>query len=677
MTQVIAAEKATGELIPQSLIQQIEDARPLEVKNLVIPILDSRDYRDPLFVPNPRTGSWNMIMGYMERPGKNFHVVLVDLSTGEVKHDHHDKELIQEFIVTPEGVALAHGYKGVYWYDAATNSAKFLEGSTNIPGETRPMTIGHDGLVYGTGSIKGRAVTYTINPKNGEFNYVGPIGPSHAPNRCWGYFIRVDGQYTYIASGKIPWHLVSYDRQSGEMKVLLTHEDPEGLIGFDSLEGRMITTVRDSKAKKTTRYWLGQNQLTPITPENEKNPPAHAGKAVPPQPKRAVPKVTGDRSPDTQGNVTQIVTMPDGKVQEIKFQVPVYPTTIYQAIQGPDGKIYGSGGVYMGMYVYDPTTNTSVHHKGSLGSMPGMAWLDGKLYTCAYPSGMFMVFDPTQPVDNAVNNLRRLLYLAHHGSGIHRVTDVVAAADNKVYAIGNWHRNGDGGGVGWYDPATGKAGGTHEGMAHYRCTHAVVTGKGRYLVISTTTVRDQVTGKPAPDTAKIFVLDTQTGTFNSYPTIKGIKHTGTIAAVDEGTTVVAMARHPDDGEHSLLYAFDALTGKILWQKRLPYHHGLPPIGNFDNSVGYDVRLGPDGKIWFYTGGKMKVVDPDRDWGVSYEDARLARVDAATGQIEVVGLIGPVGKMLFVDKDLYLTGSSKYHLPGSGSEYLRRIKGILP
>jgi hypothetical protein len=71
---------------------------------------------------------------------------------------------------------------------------------------------------------------------------------------------------------------------------------------------------------------------------------------------------------------------------------------------------------------------------------------------------------------------------------------------------------------------------------------------------------------------------------------------------------------------------------------------------------------------------MRVIDPEKAWGLACEDASLIRIKPEDGSITVVGKIGTVGRMAFSGKDLYLTGGSKYHK--TGAEYLRRVKEVV-
>ncbi len=87
----------------------------------------------------------------------------------------------------------------------------------------------------------------------------------------------------------------------------------------------------------------------------------------------------------------------------------------------------------------------------------------------------------------------------------------VTGADGKVYFGGRWMRDGAGGGLGWYDPKTGQAGGVWEPLSNYQVTHLAAVDQGRRIVISTLAVDDPVLGKPKPAQAALFFFDPALG----------------------------------------------------------------------------------------------------------------------------------------------------------------------
>jgi hypothetical protein len=678
------------------IASDIAAAPKLEVEKVTVPITDVSGGHAVWF-PNTATDNWNLLIHYYRNYTRDHRLVMINLATGEIKHEHYERGQIGirgGVAIAPNGKGYTNTDRGVMVYDPITNAVSFIEKSY-VSGEAKPLTLAPDGMIYGTGSQGGQALAYRIDPNTDTFTMFGPVGPSHEPNPCWGYSVSADGTHIYIVSGKIPWYLLAYDRKTGQTETLLTHADPDGIISLGQDKGCLTANIRHSDGKPGENFWLVDGKSV-ARADLAAPPPVVTLASMPkiPSPKR--PQVRTERvaaqsqfEPLDNEGLVEFWMDPTGQSKEepseatgwkkIRFNVPVYPASVYQVSTLSDGRIVGTGGNYLGLFVYDPKTE-KVIRTGKMGaSVPVLAQLGDITYASCYPRAVLFEIDWKKPFGNG--NPKRLASVGNDGSGVHRALAITTdVADGKVYICGGWQRNGEGGGLGWWDPKIQKAGGTHEGMGNYRTTHMTTTGNGRYVVLSTRAVFDQETQTPAPNTAKIFVFDTEAQKLASFETIPGAAHTGAVAGVD-GNRVLALTLSPEPADKpwnergSVLYAFDAVTGKIEWQKPLPYAIGFLINENYDNSVPFDFKKGPDGMVWTFTGGAQTVVDPERNWGLAYEDSRLVRIDPKDGAIQVVGWVGPAGRFTFQGRDLYLTGGSKYHI--KDAEYLRRIRNVVP
>jgi len=695
----------------------VEKAPAIEVERVCAPIRSTRGGGFTL-VPNPDGKSYDVLIRYFDTYWGPHTTVIVDLGTGEVKRDVVERALYQASILGPDGKLYGHrtarGGTAIWVYDPATNAMSVLPELTRVDGETRPLTVGTDGMIYGAGSLDGRACAYQLNVATGKVTDFGLMGPSHSPNACWGYSVAADHRYVYVASGKIPWYCVAYDRETKKDAVLLTLDDARGYLGVSQGRYGCTASVRTGDGK-TQQYWLHQGKAIPKENPNEKAPWAEPTPAVPwvklpPQPEitaaSLIPKADGKvtmwyRTAEAKATAPKTVA-DDARPEDIgwksvPFEVPTFPAPIHRVTALPDGRITGSGGSYLGCFLYDPKTNES-RHLGRFGlSHYCSAVADGIVYMSGYPSSALYVFDPAKawtievspkpwlPAlrDNAPeSNPRRVSYLAHEGAGTHKMWTAAVGADGKVYFGGRWYRNGEGGGLGWWDPKAQKAGGLSDPFANYQITHITAAQKGRYIVVSTLAVRDQATGRPAPAQGKIFVFDTTEGRLvRDFEPVRGAGFAGAVAG-GEGDLVLGLTYDGDiadlkpwENPWSILYAFDVATGRIVWRKRLPWGVGFLTNENFDHTDGFDFHMGPDGKVWTYVGGRMEVVNPEIRWGLACAGASLARIDPASGRIEVIGKIERCGEMAFQGKDLYLSGGSKYY--ADGNEYLRRIRNIVP
>ena len=110
---------------------------------------------------------------------------------------------------------------------------------------------------------------------------------------------------------------------------------------------------------------------------------------------------------------------------------------------------------------------------------------------------------------------------------------------------------------------------------------------------------------------------------------------------------------------------------------MPYAAGFRMNENAQGKDGFDFQLGPDGKIWSYTGAKFVPCNPEKSWHFSYFGAALCmiRIDPETGDIDVVGKLDRAGMIAFSGEDLILSGGCRYLV--EKNTVLRKVKGIVP
>ena len=415
----------------------------------------------------------------------------------------------------------------------------------------------------------------------------------------------------------------------------------------------------------------------------------------------------------------------------VGYSAPSYPIPVYSIWPLPDGRIAGLGGHYLGNFLYDPATNKA-SHAGILGLSQYCATVcDGKVYMSGYPSSALFVWDPNAPwtanksatplekplAENAPNaNPRRLLYL-NQFAGCHKMWAATTGADGKSYFGGTWARNGEGGGLAWWDPKTQKGGGLADPFTTFKIAYMTTAGDGRYVVMSTICVRDQTGKLPTPTDAKVFVFDTQSGKLaRDFVAVPKAATSGAMAGVG-GPFILGLTYDPSDrpeklapeqmdkdlkeksgkygllDKHSILYKANVETGEIVWTKRLPYPVGFRTNENFDHHDGFDFKRGPDGMIWTFTGARFTLVNPTRRWHYAYVNAKLiedekapdgfrledmncalVRIDPKDGTVHVVGKLSHPGEMAFVGRDVYFAGGDKYLL--HDNTWLRRIRRVV-
>jgi outer membrane protein assembly factor BamB len=349
-----------------------------------------------------------------------------------------------------------------------------------------------------------------------------------------------------------------------------------------------------------------------------------------------------------------------------------------------------------------------------------------------YPSSALYVWDPGarwtanisetpfgKPLaENAKDaNPRRLMYM-NKWAGTHKMWTATTGGDGKAYFGGRWYRNGEGGGLAWFDPKTGQGGGLAEPFTTFQIAYMTTASDGRYIVMSTICARDQTGKLPTPEHAKVFVFDTQVGKLvRDFVPVQNATRSGAIAGVG-GPFILGLTFDPSDrpaelkpeeqdpylkgrtltyglrDQHSILYKANVETGEVLWRKKLPYPVGFRTNENFAHQDGFDFKLGPDGMVWTFSGARFNCVNPKSRWHYAYTNCRavedektpegfrldgmncaLVRIEPKDGRVHVVGKVTHTGAMAFVGKDLYLGGGDKYLI--QHNKYLRRLRNIVP
>ena len=549
-------------------------------------------------------------------------------------------------------------------YDPATN--EFHLDAVDLPviqGERHPLLVGRDGMVYALGNLpdKGPATAVQVDPYSLATDFYGPIGPSHGSNPTWAYTAGLDDRYIYIASGKIPWFLVAYDRQERTWETLLETESVGGYIGLGQREGGVdgsgwgfVNTEIGGFA-----FWLHEGKVVPKDGNARPWPDQAPLRNDPPKPSVDL----GLAGADLDGNVEFSVQWPDQTSRVFTTQVPMYAQPIYRLHELPEGysiaalpgaDIFGTAGAYQGNFAFDSSSG-SAKHIGRIGlSHYCTAFCNGKIYMSGYPRSPLYEYDPSKAwntgtvvngeyIDGtqASSNPRLIVSLGEKElAGTHKMYAGATGADNKVYFGGKWWRDGDAGGLAWYEPDTGEFGGFWEALSNYQVSHMATARGGELIVLSTWRVDDPVLGKPIPDEGALFTFDTVTGELSSpFAPIADIVGTGPIVAADD-RQILGWASHPADENRSLLYLVDVISLELVYLKEIPFR--MPVSLESERKEPWDFRLGKDGVVW------------------TFFDDVLVRITPSDGTVEAVGRVEP-GQIAFSGGNVYLGGQNQIRL----------------
>jgi len=644
-------------------------------------------------VPNPDGKSWDVLQLYFKEYYGPTWLFAIDLGTGRV----NKQRLPDGYQFYLSGRAL--GPDGKYYiatpsrrtwnmhlfvYDPATNTVE--ERGEIVPGlggEVRPLALGPDGRIYGTGTRGNRVGLYIYDPKLRKVvKDFGPVGPSH-PNGAWSrYSMGVDDSHAYIASGMIPaWYLVAVNLQTGEL--MLNDAAPtERVIDIvERFPGAWAIVPQEGGAPRK-EYWLYHGQAIPKTGDTPPWPPKESpwDKAA-----NSRPQVYYDQiDPDAQGNATLWFRLraddrpprgsaADASPEELGWKairlegVPTYSHRLNPLSVLPDGRLYGTGEDYVGSFLFDPKTDKTTYLGPRAGLAPyTTAVCGGKLYLSGYPGGHLSVYDPERdftlgkggPPGRPAPDRADARSNPRHLGDFARTTRVglmhssALGADGRIYFGGFGLRHYTGGGFGWYDPKTGKMDGFWKALSGYAVYYITPALEGRLIIISTAKAADELNGNRTPAEAKLFVYDVAQGKIvREIVPVANARSTGLIIEAAPGR-LLGLTTERTQANTSILYGVDVATGDVRFRKTLPWPVSIDPYWPHwvDPSYKYEaLTRGPDGFVWTY----LKDV--------------LVRIDPNDAAVHVVGKITPVGHLTFVGRDVYL----------SGAEQLRRIRNIVP
>ncbi len=657
------------------LAARLDAAEPVVAENLGAAVRSVR-VGESMLVPNPDGETWDVLQWYFKDYGGPTVCHIIDLSDGSVRL--YELPMRQQIHIcgrqqAPDGkfyIATPNWNEGMVlrMYDPATNAVE--DRGVIVPmltGEKRPMVMGTDGMIYGAGSYldDGTVGAYQLDWRTGEITDYGRLGPSHKPNSSWGYYLGADDTHVYVSSGKVPWYLIAVDKATGEHEVLLETSPVDGIISIRQLHDGV--TARASKPLgregETVDYWLHRGAAIEKTGDT----PPWPARPAPANPWPPKPELyTENLDPDLTGHAALWYRTPAAKAaaadlpedapaadrgwRKVDLQVDIYPQKIRRLAEMPDGRLIGTADFYLGNFLVHPDTGVMEHVGKSHLSHYATAMTEDLVYMCGYPSSPLYVYDPDQPwtagkgtlaspgppeTDPASNP--RLLTRLNQWARTHKMYGGAVGADGRVYFGGRLYRNGNGGGLAWWDPVAEEAGGVWEPFSAYQIHWVVPVNGGTQLVLSTAAVRDDLDPDFTPDQARLFVWDVAAGEIvREIEPVPGAPRTGGIVEVAPGRLLGATA-DPDVEGGGVLYGVDIDAGQVLFTKKVPRDFSLNTSVNRHGNN--DFRIGPSGRVWTYLGD------------------RLVRIDPADATVEVIGSVSPPGRIAFSGADLYLGGTT--------------------
>jgi hypothetical protein len=624
----------------------------------------------PYVVPNPDGKSWDMLFPYYNKYRGEQEVVIHDFGT-----DRTGRQVLStrtgDSVLTREAIGFhmqpsyyTHGklffviYGPVLFlvYDPAVD--RFVHGAKPFGDEVinGRAVLGADGMLYGMGWPKDRSgfVAYRINTETYEAERFPAFGPPN-PNRSELYRqVAMHGDWLYAGVGHRPWHLVAYNVTTRTGRLLATSAREERGHGIrlekmrGGLRGRMQNPASihglDTFDRTEFTFWLHEGAIHPVTGEIPpwSDAPARRdrsgsyrwarefqrwGDFVPASPPPEFKKDASD--PDPQGHVELPYRLPEQEEWSVlEYDVKMYPGKVQLLEEVNDHVLFATDEGYGQHVFYNLRTRQMMRVGGTL-SPYSVGSLRNRLYVTGYPSSQLYAYDFARPIGlkEETPNPRFLGFIAAKSDTHCPLAGTVAGADGRVYCAGTTYgRRREGGGFGWYDPATGQIGGRpFEGHRIFWMTAAA---EGRYILLSSKLGSE----------GELFCWDTRKQALIYQKKILGGNRPGPIEEILPGGLVIG---HHGTG---VLYGLRADTGEVLWQKPVP----APPVTAFASvrRHAYTFRRGPGGFLWCFFG------------------ETLVRIDPRNAHVEPVGRMPPA-QLAFSAGQVY----------AAGGNHLRRITNV--
>ncbi len=237
---------------------------------------------------------------------------------------------------------------------------------------------GPDGKLYG--GTYGNAHLIRVDPATDKLEDLGRMDDREEYTRS----IAADDRYVYVAVGYAKANLVRFDPKTGEHVSILpdAFRVPGCPYVYRGADGKVYAGM----SGKTFR--LDDGKLVEIQNGTQASAPGL--------------KLRDGRYISDQDVDSFVIHNPaDNSARTAKFTPHGEGANTFVIGAGPDGLIFGSTAMPLRMFRYDPRTGQSVDLGNPCppagGEIYSFLAVDGKLWSCAYPSSVLSVYDPAKP----------------------------------------------------------------------------------------------------------------------------------------------------------------------------------------------------------------------------------------------------------------------------------------
>ncbi len=590
----------------------------LRVESIGTPVKSARYWTTGLS-PNPR-GGYNFITQIynVDKSGKmDTDWVVLDLASGQPAkrftfpgYANSNFQIENQLRAANGRIFFAIQGTRFCYYDPETETIGMIgplfPATPGGPGFFYQNQIGPDGLLYSTTqSSDGFTYLAVVNPDTLTFKTFEKIGGKVRKEMLtYGYWIEVDPPWVYVCVGQETWALVAVNTETSESKVLAEVPAPYR-ISFNSREHVRVSitseytgtdmgegTFKDnvlyvpSQKVKTEYFWLAADKMIPamqnynaaelpFTPRSMKKfPPLELTKT------KALPLGTPPEL-DLSGlglvvdNSFTVKWRPAGSPTAAEWRTASFPLKnvigikIQSLIALKDGTLLGNAEQYNGFFRYKPADNKLAYYGKAGPSQPVIAEADGKVYFTGYPNSVLYVYDPAKPwtcpfpadfaaISKAELNPHVLGQFAVK-TGTHYAYGLVAEG-GRLYMYGRRERQGQGGGVGYYDIASGKFEGTNANLNFLVPRGFAVMPALKKIVYSGELIDDPTHPTEKPAEAQLVVYDMEMKELKRITVKPGLASTGWLYVAPSGKQIVGVLNTPTD---KAIYLFDMETEKLV------------------------------------------------------------------------------------------------------------------
>ena len=627
-------------------------------------IVRGRSFWGEVLAPSTAGDGWSLFILFRDHIVKRgpWTVHEVNLQTGVVTPHVGTEDEPSQILAFPDGRVYVPVRSVLHRLDPATRSFDTIQ----LPdGDRWLWRPGRDGTIflYSTGICRAAQ----LDPVSDAVVDYGRVGhdQGYVLARIWEYGdisaagevltpLAVDDRCLYLVTGQLPRALWALDLETREQRMLLSIIDPDRMALAQHDDGCYALVRRTGGDEVYRLYFDAADRIASLPPPGKEAAPTAAGVLRPELPEpMAMPVLDyqGTGMCEADGTATVHYRPAGSDWQASRFDLGDYPSYLFHMGSTAGGRLLGSTEDPYTIFRFDPRTG----EPEILGPSPyythvyGFAEIGDKIYFTGYTGAPLFEYDPSRewtyqpsrpgvrvplPEDPEANPrlVARMLRMR-------RVYDVAAGAGRRVYLACSAEMTGpwaSGGGLGWYEPATGDSGLVRDGFEFHRGDAIIPAADGRYMIVAASawwprTIAPEVS--KVPTRVVIYDMELRDVIGNLEPRPDGAGGGSTLVEWRPGLVVGRFNAARDAEPAALYFILDVAAQEILSTFRLPGRSSarllLLPDGGL---LGYHdeglYRLDPE--QWAFE-AVCALPTPPRDWRVvdgevyAFLDTRLARL----------------------------------------------------